>query len=150
MLRGVELKPSPREGAESEITCLSVNRRTAILRGGVNDPTPFPTPSRSHGSHHWAFERLLSAALVPLTGAAFVTSGTPYPILDGILGVSLIIHSHIGVRSVQFNSLSVLCRSSCSAPLIRPVDQLPMERSLDSTPSYAFLSPTTYMQIPED
>ncbi|KZS91973.1 mitochondrial inner membrane protein [Sistotremastrum niveocremeum HHB9708] len=76
-----------------------------ILRGGVNDPTPFPTPSRSHGSHHWAFERLLSAALVPLTGAAFVTSGTPYPILDGILGVSLIIHSHIGFDSAVVDYL---------------------------------------------
>jgi CybS, succinate dehydrogenase cytochrome B small subunit len=70
----------------------------AVYKGTVNDPTPFPTPSRSAGSHHWAFERLLSAGLVPLTVAAFVTSGTEYPILDGVLGVSLVMHSHIGVR----------------------------------------------------
>ncbi|KAH7868877.1 CybS-domain-containing protein [Lentinula edodes] len=48
-------------------------------------------------SYHWAFERLVSAALVPMTVAAFATSGTNYPIFDGILGLSLIIHSHIGV-----------------------------------------------------
>ena len=69
----------------------------AIYPGTVNDPTTFPTPSKSHGSHHWAFERLLAASLLPLTGAAFVTSGTAYPVLDGILGVTLIMHSHIGV-----------------------------------------------------
>ncbi|TCD67729.1 membrane anchor subunit of succinate dehydrogenase, Sdh4 [Steccherinum ochraceum] len=67
-----------------------------IYRGTVNDPTTFPPPNRSHGSHHWAFERLLCAALVPLTGAAFVVSGSAYPVLDGLLGVSLVMHSHIG------------------------------------------------------
>ena len=71
---------------------------TAIYIGTVNDPVEFPPPSRVHGSYHWAFERILSAGLVPLTVASFVTSGTNYPILDGLLGVSLIMHSHIGVR----------------------------------------------------
>lgn len=75
---------------------------TAIYRGTVNDPTPFPTPSKTHGSYHWAFERILSAGLVPLTVASFVTSGTNYPILDGLLGVSLVMHSHIGVRVFSF------------------------------------------------
>ena len=70
----------------------------AIYKGTVNDPTPFPPPSRVHGSYHWAFERLLSASLVPMTIAAFATSGTQHPILDGLLGVSLVVHSHIGVR----------------------------------------------------
>ena len=69
----------------------------AILKGTVNDPTTFPPPSRSHGSHHWAFERLLSASLVPLTAAAFVTSGSNYPLVDALLGVGLVMHSHIGV-----------------------------------------------------
>lgn len=71
-----------------------------IYKGTVNDPTPFPPPSRVHGSYHWAFERLLSAGLVPLTVAAFATSATQHPILDGLLGVSLVIHSHIGFDSV--------------------------------------------------
>ncbi|KZP25857.1 SDHD, membrane anchor subunit of succinate dehydrogenase [Athelia psychrophila] len=71
-----------------------------IIQGTVNDPTTFPESDRSHGSYHWAFERLLSAGLVPLTAAAFVTSGSNYPILDGILGVSLIMHSHIGFDSI--------------------------------------------------
>jgi succinate dehydrogenase (ubiquinone) membrane anchor subunit len=69
----------------------------AVLRGTVNDPNPFPPISRAQGSHHWAFERLLSAALIPMTGAAFVTSASEFPVLDGILAVSLVIHSHIGV-----------------------------------------------------
>ena len=63
----------------------------------MNDPTTFPPPNRSQGSYHWAFERLLAASLLPITGAAFVTSGSAYPVLDGILGVSLVMHSHIGV-----------------------------------------------------
>lgn len=77
------------------------DRPTAVYKGTVNDPTEFPPPSKSHGSYHWAFERLLSAGLVPLTAAAFVTSGSNYPVLDGILGVSLVMHSHIGVRIVE-------------------------------------------------
>lgn len=64
----------------------------------MNEPTTFPPANRSHGSYHWTFERLLAAGLVPLTGAAFVTSGSPTPLLDGLLGISLIVHSHIGVR----------------------------------------------------
>ncbi|RDX54616.1 mitochondrial inner membrane protein [Lentinus brumalis] len=76
-----------------------------IFRGSVNDPTPFPPPSKSHGSYHWAFERLLSAGLVPLTVASFVTSGTNYPIIDGLLGVSLVMHSHIGFDSIVVDYL---------------------------------------------
>ncbi|KAF8152536.1 mitochondrial inner membrane protein [Crassisporium funariophilum] len=67
-----------------------------VYKGTVNDPTTFPPPSRSHGSYHWAFERLLSASLVPLTAAAFVTSGSNYPMVDALLGVGLVMHSHMG------------------------------------------------------
>ncbi|KAL0240245.1 hypothetical protein I308_106795 [Cryptococcus tetragattii IND107] len=67
-----------------------------ILPGTVNDATTFPTPNKAHGSYHWAFERLLSASLIPLTVGAAVSSGTAYPIMDGILAVSLIVHTHIG------------------------------------------------------
>ncbi|OSX63072.1 hypothetical protein POSPLADRAFT_1141120 [Postia placenta MAD-698-R-SB12] len=77
----------------------------AIYKGSVNDPTTFPPPSKTHGSYHWAFERLLSAGLVPLTVAAFVTSGSNYALLDGILGVSLVMHSHIGFDSVVVDYL---------------------------------------------
>ncbi|KZT64694.1 putative mitochondrial inner membrane protein [Daedalea quercina L-15889] len=76
-----------------------------IYRGTVNDPTTFPPPSKTHGSYHWAFERLLSAGLVPLTVAAFATSSSSYPLLDGILGVSLVMHSHIGFDSVVVDYL---------------------------------------------
>ena len=50
-----------------------------------------------HGSYHWAFERLLAASLVPMTAAAVATSGSSHAILDGLLGVALVMHSHIGV-----------------------------------------------------
>ncbi|KAH9996387.1 mitochondrial inner membrane protein [Russula compacta] len=71
-----------------------------IYKGTVNDPTTFPPAKRSAGSYHWSFERLLSAGLVPLTAAAFVTSGSQTPLLDGLLGVSLIVHSHIGFDTI--------------------------------------------------
>ncbi|KDN37896.1 hypothetical protein RSAG8_09870, partial [Rhizoctonia solani AG-8 WAC10335] len=58
-----------------------------------------------HGSHHWAFERLLSAALIPATVSAFVVSPTAYPILDGVLAVSLVVHSHIGFDSMVVDYL---------------------------------------------
>ncbi|KAG9120875.1 membrane anchor subunit of succinate dehydrogenase, Sdh4 [Ceratobasidium sp. 392] len=70
-----------------------------VLEGSVNEPTTFPEPNRMHGSHHWAFERLLSVALVPMTVSAFAVSPTAYPILDGVLAISLVVHSHIGFDS---------------------------------------------------
>lgn len=70
----------------------------AIYIGTVNDPTDFPTPSRAHGSHHWAFERLLAASLVPLTAGAFVVNGS---VIDGLLGLTLVVHSHIGFDSCR-------------------------------------------------
>jgi len=71
-----------------------------IYKGTINDPTEFPAPSRAHGSHHWSFERLLSASLIPMIGAAAATSTSPYPILDGVLALSLVVHSHIGFDGV--------------------------------------------------
>ncbi|KAG8215909.1 SDHD, membrane anchor subunit of succinate dehydrogenase [Butyriboletus roseoflavus] len=76
-----------------------------IYKGTVNDPTTFPPPSKTHGSYHWAFERLLSAALLPMTAAAFATSGTAYPVLDGLLGISLVMHSHIGFDAILVDYL---------------------------------------------
>lgn len=67
-----------------------------ILRGSVNDATPYPPPSRTHGSHHWAFERLLSASLIPITGATFAL-GAGSPVLDGVLSMALVMHSHLGL-----------------------------------------------------
>ncbi|KAI0264323.1 mitochondrial inner membrane protein [Russula aff. rugulosa BPL654] len=76
-----------------------------IYKGTVNEPTTFPLANKSNGSHHWTFERLLAAGLVPLTGAAFVTSGSFTPLLDGLLGISLIVHSHIGFDCVLVDYL---------------------------------------------
>lgn len=53
----------------------------------------FPTPNKAHGQYHWTFERLLSAALVPLVGATAVSSANP--VLDGILCTAIVAHSHM-------------------------------------------------------
>ena len=66
-----------------------------ILKGTVSDPTTFPAPSPIHGSYHWSFERIFAASLIPITAAAFVSSSTEHAILDGLLSVPLVIHSHI-------------------------------------------------------
>jgi succinate dehydrogenase (ubiquinone) membrane anchor subunit len=95
-----------------------MNTLVAVLKGTVNDATTFPEPVKSHGSYHWTFERVLSAALIPIMGGAAVSSGSAYvrylsivhrfkltkpntiqPILDAALGISLVIHSHIGFDS---------------------------------------------------
>ncbi|CAO1624696.1 unnamed protein product [Sympodiomycopsis kandeliae] len=67
----------------------------SYIRGTVNDPTTFPPPNAAHGSHHWLFERGLSVALLPLTAAAVAKHGSS-GVLDAALGLSLVIHSHIG------------------------------------------------------
>ena len=66
----------------------------------MNDATPFPTPNRVEGSHHWSFERLLSAALVPITATSMAVSPTNYPVLDGVLAISLVAHSHMGFDQI--------------------------------------------------
>lgn len=68
---------------------------TAYVKGTVNDPTPFPEPNAAHGSNHWAFERALSVALVPLVGVGMVKHGSS-ALLDGALALTLVVHSHIG------------------------------------------------------
>ncbi|RXW20050.1 hypothetical protein EST38_g5815 [Candolleomyces aberdarensis] len=76
-----------------------------IPKGSANDATTFPPPSPTHGSYHWVFERSLSAALIPLTAAAFVTSGSNFPIVDNLLGLSLVIHSHLGFNQAVVDYL---------------------------------------------
>jgi succinate dehydrogenase (ubiquinone) membrane anchor subunit len=82
------------------------SKRSAILppgpqriEGGVNDPAPIPEPSAAHGSYHWAFERLLSAGLIPLAIAPFA-AGSLNPTLDAILCGAVLIHSHMGFQQV--------------------------------------------------
>jgi succinate dehydrogenase (ubiquinone) membrane anchor subunit len=56
---------------------------------------PIAEAHKSHGSYHWTFERALSVALVPLVVTPFVT-GSSTPVLDALIGTTVIIHSHIG------------------------------------------------------
>ncbi|KAF1343947.1 CybS-domain-containing protein [Delphinella strobiligena] len=68
------------------------------IQGTVNDPVKVPHPHPTHGSYHWSFERLMSAALIPLTIAPFA-SGSLNPTLDALLCATLLIHSHIGFEA---------------------------------------------------
>jgi hypothetical protein len=101
-----------------------------IVRGGVNDALPFPEANRPHGSYHWAFERLLSAALIPATGAAFALSNSAYPVVDALLGVSLVMHSHIGVCIDTFPHV---CSCTVTETLLPP--SLTLSSLTTSTPA---------------
>jgi succinate dehydrogenase (ubiquinone) membrane anchor subunit len=79
--------------ALSHTACLTPP--AAYIKGTVNDPTTYPPPSAAHGSYHWAFERGLSVALLPLIAAGAVKHGAS-GVLDGVLALSLVVHSHIG------------------------------------------------------
>jgi len=68
------------------------------IAGTINEAAKVPDPSPSHGSYHWTFERLLSAALVPLTIAPFA-AGSLNPVMDATLCFAILIHSHIGFES---------------------------------------------------
>jgi succinate dehydrogenase (ubiquinone) membrane anchor subunit len=65
----------------------------------VNDPAPVPTPSPSHGSYHWTFDRLLAAGLVPLVVTPFA-AGTLNPVLDATLCALMVIHTHTGFQNI--------------------------------------------------
>ncbi|KAF9949598.1 membrane anchor subunit of succinate dehydrogenase, Sdh4 [Mortierella alpina] len=62
----------------------------------VYKATPYKTqtPNQAHGSHHWNFERLLSVSMIPLF-AVSAFSGS-HPVTDGLLGVVVPIHAHMG------------------------------------------------------
>ncbi|MBW0490535.1 hypothetical protein O181_030250 [Austropuccinia psidii MF-1] len=75
----------------------------SYVKGTINDPTTFPPPNKAHGSIHWTFERSVAASLIPLTTAALVSSQNP--ILDGVLGVVLVAHSHMGFDQIVIDYL---------------------------------------------
>ncbi|KAJ9474004.1 Mitochondrial inner membrane protein SHH4 [Pseudozyma hubeiensis] len=79
----------------SQSKAVAASNQGPYVKGTVNDPTTFPEPNAAHGSNHWAFERGLSVALVPLVAAGFAKHGSS-AILDGALALSLVVHSHIG------------------------------------------------------
>jgi succinate dehydrogenase (ubiquinone) membrane anchor subunit len=74
-----------------------------VIKGGVNDPAPVPSPHPTEGSYHWVFERLLSVGLIPLTVAPFA-AGSLNPTMDALLCASILIHSHIGFEYVNIIS----------------------------------------------
>ncbi|KAK5134682.1 hypothetical protein LTR08_006197 [Meristemomyces frigidus] len=68
------------------------------IKGTVNDAATVPEAEYTHGSYHWTMERLVSAALVPMTVAPFA-AGSLNPVLDGAFIGFIIIHSYIGFQS---------------------------------------------------
>ncbi|KAF9433388.1 membrane anchor subunit of succinate dehydrogenase, Sdh4 [Entomortierella beljakovae] len=47
-----------------------------------------------HGSYHWDFERVLCVSMIPLLAASALNGA--HPITDGLLGVVIPIHAHMG------------------------------------------------------
>jgi len=74
------------------------------IEGTTNDAQPLPHPSPTHGSYHWTFERLMSAALIPLTIAPFA-GGSLNPAMDAVLCSVLLIHSHVGFQALIIDYL---------------------------------------------
>ncbi|KAI9682275.1 MAG: membrane anchor subunit of succinate dehydrogenase, Sdh4 [Caeruleum heppii] len=74
------------------------------IAGTINDAAPVRHSSPTHGSYHWTFERLVSAALIPLTIAPFA-SGSLNPVTDAVLCATLLVHSHIGFESIIIDYL---------------------------------------------
>ncbi|PWN54371.1 hypothetical protein IE53DRAFT_189665 [Violaceomyces palustris] len=70
-------------------------RPTSYIKGTVNEPTSYPTPNAVHGSYHWAFERAVSVALIPMVAVGMVKHGAS-GLFDGVLALTLLVHSHIG------------------------------------------------------
>lgn len=83
-------------------SCLDLARTVASTSGQSSDVTevykavPYKAinPNQLHGSYHWDFERLLSVAMIPLFAASAFQGA--HPITDGLLGVVVPIHAHIG------------------------------------------------------
>ncbi|KAF8468685.1 hypothetical protein DFH94DRAFT_638313, partial [Russula ochroleuca] len=75
----------------------------AIYQDTVNDPTTFPPSKNSHRFHRWTL-----CLLAGLVRCLFLTSGSPTPLLDGLLGISLIVHSR-RVRNLYKSPSFDLC-----------------------------------------
>lgn len=75
-----------------------------FLKDGTSiSPVVYPSVllrsiDKAHGAYHWAFERAISVALIPLTIAPFA-AGSLNPVTDAVFAAALIIHSHIGFES---------------------------------------------------
>ncbi|KAF9922756.1 membrane anchor subunit of succinate dehydrogenase, Sdh4 [Linnemannia zychae] len=63
------------------------------------------TPDQVHGSYHWDFERLLTVSMIPLFAASAFHGA--HPITDGLLGVVVPIHAHMGFDAMITDYLHV-------------------------------------------
>lgn len=89
---------TPMQGTSARKATAVPSAQQSYIKGTVNEPTTFPPPSAVHGSYHWAFERVISVALIPLVAVSAVKHGAS-GILDASLALTLVLHSHIGVTS---------------------------------------------------
>ncbi|KAJ3130291.1 membrane anchor subunit of succinate dehydrogenase, Sdh4 [Nowakowskiella sp. JEL0407] len=59
--------------------------------------------SKSHGSYHWTFERVLAATWVPLIAGAAIYGS--HPMIDFGFAIVAPIHSHIGLSALVVDYL---------------------------------------------
>lgn len=59
-----------------------------------NEVSKFVMPNYVDGSFHWSYERAASVALIPLISTQAIYGA--HPVLDGVLGLILPLHLHIG------------------------------------------------------
>ncbi|EGV61401.1 hypothetical protein CANTEDRAFT_108004 [Yamadazyma tenuis ATCC 10573] len=66
--------------------------------GTVNDAYTPPQANFHEGGHHWAYEKIVSTAMIPLTAAPFIL-GPDLPIVDTVWAVTCLVHCHMGFKS---------------------------------------------------
>ncbi|ODV67550.1 hypothetical protein HYPBUDRAFT_196546 [Hyphopichia burtonii NRRL Y-1933] len=64
----------------------------------VNEPYKPPQSDPYEGSYHWAYERMVSTALVPLLMVPFI-GGVNHPIIDATFCVTLLVHCQSGFKA---------------------------------------------------
>lgn len=91
VLRSISLKPDFSKYKLKE-------QPPGFVVGTVNEAYTPPEANFYEGGHHWSYERVVAGALVPLTIAPFIL-GTEIPMIDTIFSVTVLAHSHMGLKS---------------------------------------------------
>lgn len=69
------------------------------VQGTPNDAFVPPKPNKMEGSYHWWLEKSFSYSILPLTTAAFLTTGTLSTALDSALCLSALGYSYMEFHS---------------------------------------------------
>lgn len=74
-----------------------IEQPPGYIVGTVNDAYKYPMMNHYEGSYHWAYERAISIALIPLALTPFF--GIEHPLLDTTFCMALMFHCHSGIKS---------------------------------------------------